>query len=232
MAQTGGWEEAFIAITDPPCPNCIKHIASAQIKFVYIDHKGFEKDFFKRRVEDFNLLSKKIAELYGITFFKVYRREKRIEPLFETLASTEKKNTFVKEVTSEELKKSFATKESGSVYLEAKTKDGNLLRLISEPFYYTESEKEEFLPSDKGLSGRFHLKSFPILSVVIEAKRLGLNLEEKKSFFAIKEKISASELIWALKFNLQGFIEKSGKEPSVLSKEYMLKLLVQMISST
>jgi deoxycytidylate deaminase len=234
MAQTGGWEEAFIAITDPPCPNCMKHIASAQIKFVYIDHKGFEKDFFKRRVEDFNLLSKKIAELYGITLFKVYRKEKRIEPLFEALEPMIKQATFVKEVSSEDLKKTFATKESGSVYLEGKTKDGNLLRLMSEPFYYTESEKEEFFPNDKGLSGRFHLRSFPILNVMIEAKRLGVNLEEKKSFFAIKEQISANELIWALKFNLQGFIEKNGEEPSVvvLDKEYMLKLLSQMISST
>lgn len=235
MTQTSGWEEAFIAITDPPCPDCMKHIASAQIKFVYIDHKGFEKDFFKRRVEDFNLLSKKIATLYGITLFKVYRKEKRIETLFEPLESSKTKQTpFVRKLSSEDFKQHFANTKSESVYLEGQTKEGNTLRLISEPFYYTESKKEESFQTDKGLSDRFHLRSFPILSVMIEAKRLGLNLEDKNSFFAIKERITANELIWALKFNLKGFIENNAEEPSlvVLDKEHMLKLLTEMISSS
>lgn len=70
-----------LCITDPCCPNCAKAIAESGIRHVYIDHKGLDKDFAKRRGSDFESLSLLILEKAGIRVSIVYRKEGRIEPL-------------------------------------------------------------------------------------------------------------------------------------------------------
>ncbi len=72
---------ASIAITDPPCPNCVKNMAEAGIDNIYIDHKGFQKDFAKRRIEHFNLLSVRLAEKAGISMYEVNRKSQSIKPI-------------------------------------------------------------------------------------------------------------------------------------------------------
>lgn len=74
-------KDAHIFLTDPPCPNCAKNIAEAGIKEVYIDHKGFEKDFALRRGEEFKSMSMRIFAAAGITVFKIHRKEQKIEPV-------------------------------------------------------------------------------------------------------------------------------------------------------
>ncbi|MEZ5919581.1 MAG: deaminase [Alphaproteobacteria bacterium] len=74
---------AQLFITDPPCPNCMKNMAEAGIKALYIDHKGFDKDFAQRRGHHFAHMSMKIAEHAGIGVYKLFRKEQRIEPIFE-----------------------------------------------------------------------------------------------------------------------------------------------------
>ncbi|MGQ0527950.1 MAG: deaminase [Alphaproteobacteria bacterium] len=75
---------AAMFVTDPPCPNCIKNMAEAGIYRLYIDHKGFDKDFAQRRGEDFRNLSLHMCEKAAIDIYKIYRREKRVETIFKT----------------------------------------------------------------------------------------------------------------------------------------------------
>ncbi len=72
---------ASLAITDPCCPNCAKCIAEAGIKTVYIDHKGFEKDFAARRGDEFQDMSLRILAHAGISIFEVTRKENKIREL-------------------------------------------------------------------------------------------------------------------------------------------------------
>lgn len=72
---------AEIAVTDPLCPNCAKNIAEAGITRVYIDHKGFEKDFAVRRGTDFENMSIQILNRAGISIYEIRRKEDRIIPI-------------------------------------------------------------------------------------------------------------------------------------------------------
>jgi deoxycytidylate deaminase len=74
---------ASLFVTDPPCPNCVKNLAEAGVKMLYIDHKGFDKDFATRRGEDFRAMSMGICEKAGIGVVKIFRKEKRTEVIFE-----------------------------------------------------------------------------------------------------------------------------------------------------
>lgn len=76
-------EGASLAITDPCCPNCAKCIAEAGIKFVYIDHKGFEKDFAVRRGDEFQDMSLRILAHAGVSLYEVIRKENKIRLLYE-----------------------------------------------------------------------------------------------------------------------------------------------------
>ncbi|MEM6811351.1 MAG: deoxycytidylate deaminase [Pseudomonadota bacterium] len=64
-------EGAHIFITDPFCPNCAKNMAEAGIARIYLDREGFEKDFFKRRQDEFVEKSLKIIEHAGISVYTV-----------------------------------------------------------------------------------------------------------------------------------------------------------------
>ena len=76
-------EGASICVTDPFCPNCAKNIAEAGIKTLYIDHKGFDKDFAARRGSHFENMSMQICERAGISVYKVHRKEERLAPILE-----------------------------------------------------------------------------------------------------------------------------------------------------
>jgi deoxycytidylate deaminase len=73
---------AMLYVTDPFCPNCAKNIVEAGVRAVYIDHKGFDKDWAQRRNADFVEMSLAIMRHAGVSVFKIYRKERRIEPLF------------------------------------------------------------------------------------------------------------------------------------------------------
>lgn len=76
-------EGANLSITDPCCPNCAKCIAEAGIKKVYIDHKGFEKDFAARRGDEFKDMSLRILAHAGISIYEVIRKEHKIRTIYE-----------------------------------------------------------------------------------------------------------------------------------------------------
>lgn len=70
-------------VTDLPCPNCVKNMAEAGVKALYIDHKGFSKDFARRRGHHFENMSLRICESAGIAARRIHRKEKRVEPILE-----------------------------------------------------------------------------------------------------------------------------------------------------
>lgn len=72
---------ASIAITDPFCPNCAKNMAETGIKTIYIDHKGFDKDFAIRRAGDFSDVSLRIVERAGISVLMINRKGGMITPI-------------------------------------------------------------------------------------------------------------------------------------------------------
>lgn len=72
-----------ICITDPFCPNCAKNMAEAGIENIYIDQDGFDKDFFKRRGDDFESMSMRICERAGINVYAVNLRTEEINPILE-----------------------------------------------------------------------------------------------------------------------------------------------------
>lgn len=75
-------EGASLAITDPCCPNCAKCIAEAGIKSVYIDHKGFQKDFAARRGDEFQDMSLRILAHAGVSLYEVFRKENKVIEIY------------------------------------------------------------------------------------------------------------------------------------------------------
>lgn len=73
---------ASLYVTDPFCPNCAKNIVEAGVTDVYIDHKGFDKDWSQRRNADFVEMSLSIMRHAGVSVYKIFRKERRIETLF------------------------------------------------------------------------------------------------------------------------------------------------------
>lgn len=74
---------ASLCVTDPFCPNCAKNIAEAGIKTIYIDHKGFDKDFAARRSGDFESMSMRVCEKAGINVYEIRRKEEKLIPILE-----------------------------------------------------------------------------------------------------------------------------------------------------
>lgn len=79
----GATRGASLCVTDPICPNCAKNIAEAGIRTIYIDHKGFDKDFFKRRGNHFDSMSMQICQKAGISVYQLWRKEERLVPIIE-----------------------------------------------------------------------------------------------------------------------------------------------------
>lgn len=77
-------DHSYLCITDPMCPNCAKAICEAGIKHIYIDHKGMEKDFIKRRYDDFEKLSLAMMQNAGVGVSVIYRKQQKIDMILET----------------------------------------------------------------------------------------------------------------------------------------------------
>jgi len=83
MASPAATDGTSLCVTDPFCPNCAKNIAEAGIKTIYIDHKGFDKDFAARRGDQFQNMSMQICARAGISIHEIRRKEERIVPILE-----------------------------------------------------------------------------------------------------------------------------------------------------
>jgi len=77
----GPMRGAHLCVTDPFCPNCAKNMAEAGVRAIYIDHKGFQKDFIARNGDEFKSMSMLIAEKAGISVFEVNRKAGTVTPI-------------------------------------------------------------------------------------------------------------------------------------------------------
>lgn len=83
LAATAPTDGASLCVTDPFCPNCAKNIAEAGIRTIYIDHKGFGKDFAERRGDQFQNMSMQICARAGISVYEIRRKERVMTPILE-----------------------------------------------------------------------------------------------------------------------------------------------------
>lgn len=223
LKQKGGWQEAFIAITDPPCPNCMKHIDSAGIKAVYIDHKGFEKDFFQRRITDFTKYSLGIAEETGISLFKVYRKEKKIIPILLPEIQPERKSLLE---GAEALQASREDKGDHRTTLFHCTKEkAQEQALLTEDFSYQSKKNDDFSLSSR-LSGKFDFQSSPLPRAVILAAKKGYCHNEGELTLNYEPK--PSDLIFLLTLQPQTLRIWHGGSETLLSPEDILQRLAAM----
>ncbi len=96
-------KDASLCITDPCCPNCAKNISACGISNVYIDHKGFDKDFASRRHEAFESMSQPILEHAGVNIYEINRKEEKITLISENKASATETETETEKADTVEL---------------------------------------------------------------------------------------------------------------------------------
>ena len=216
LKQKEGWAHgASIAITDPPCPNCMKSIDEAGITAVYIDHKGFEKDFFLRRLSDFHHMSLNIAEMSGISVFKVYRKEKKIIPILipeESLKETKNKVIQEEELATLSIYKDEGLKEKQSI------KAGKFIYLGQIPKKPKEAYKS---------SGKYHFGSSPLKRVLIQGLQKSWDLNKAELF--LKFNPSTADLILLTHLNLENIsIQEKGENKRLESSKTLLAKLKAM----
>lgn len=86
LSAPGPTDGGSLYVTDPPCPNCAKNMAEAGIAAIYIDHKGFDKDFAARRGAQFENMSMQIFARAGIDVYEIRRKEQSVIPIQTTAA--------------------------------------------------------------------------------------------------------------------------------------------------
>ncbi|MCB1555969.1 MAG: deoxycytidylate deaminase [Alphaproteobacteria bacterium] len=177
-------EGASLCITDPFCPNCAKNIAEAGIKTIYIDHKGFQKDFIARRADHFTNMSMRICEKAGITVYEIRRKEKRLVSIYEPptgyvpydedsvkIFSGASFDTLCRKTEKEQKNRRFAcalaTDENGAFF-------GLMARAHPAIGYAFATDREEIGHPD----GKYSFMLEPLNRLLMAAPRRGLRLVE------------------------------------------------------
>jgi deoxycytidylate deaminase len=191
---------ASLFVTDVPCPNCIKNMAEAGIKALYIDHKGFDKDFALRRGHLFESMAMRICEKAGISVYKIFRKDKKTEtilaipeaykpplekpPHVEALIQPPSKSLFENCIAKE-------SKKFGGVFALAFAHDtqGTYFMISAEPhpaIGYTTDTIEK--PEDK-----YNFLLEPVNRVLMTAARQGLFID--KNYIYCSRVPTARELV-------------------------------------
>ncbi|MCK5284617.1 MAG: deoxycytidylate deaminase [Alphaproteobacteria bacterium] len=182
-------KNAHIFVTDPPCPNCTKNIAEAGIKALYIDHKGFNKDFAQRRGHHFKHMSMKICEHAGISVYEIWRKEEKIIPIWEKpkdYTPIEENPVIIKKLTkTPELPKEDTIFASAIAY----NKNKERYYIIATPHPIIGYTSKTLEPAGNKYS--FILQ--PVNRLLMSAAKLGLQLEPDSLYSSITP--TARELI-------------------------------------
>ncbi len=173
---------AALCITDPFCPNCAKNIAEAGIKTIYIDHKGFQKDFIERRAHAFANMAMRICEKAGIAVYELWRKEERLVPIFEPPDGYEPPDehpikvipardfTYLIEQAAQEFK--------GHKFACALTKDdeGNICGLATRGHPALGYTMETDLSELENPQGKYSFKLEPVNRLLMAAPRKGVKI--------------------------------------------------------
>lgn len=182
---------ASLCITDPFCPNCAKNIAEAGIKTIYIDHKGFKKDFFARRADQFEAMSMQICEKAGISVYELWRADQKLVPIYmapkDYIPAEDSPLTTDEINTADEKTFQFYIAQAHSIHARrkfalsfARAQDGMLLSLTARAHAvigYTMADPQDALciecPEDK-----YSFIQEPVNRMLMAAARHGYRLEE------------------------------------------------------
>lgn len=191
---------SYIFVTDPPCPNCAKNMAEAGVKKIFIDHKGFEKDFYNRRQEDFATMSLDVFNHAGISVYKIFRKEKRIEPIIE--AEQKQRESFLRHNSASgvkiiPVKSSIDNDESFHELINIEKKEQHndfAIAVASDPeskdrffiytekYFYAEKSYEEKFDTQSANDRKYSPVIEPANRMLMLASRYGLILETNNIF--------------------------------------------------
>ncbi|MCB9989559.1 MAG: deoxycytidylate deaminase [Rhodospirillales bacterium] len=175
-------EGAALCITDPFCPNCAKNIAEAGIKTIYIDHKGFQKDFIERRPHAFANMSMRICEKAGIAVYELWRKEQRLVPTFEPPANYIPPNEHPVEIIPAQDFESLLEKATQTLKGHkfacalAKDEDGNICGLGARGHPALGYTMKADLPELENPQGKYSFKLEPVNRILMAAPRHGLKI--------------------------------------------------------
>jgi dCMP deaminase len=180
---------ASLCVTDPFCPNCAKNIVEAGIKTVYIDHKGFDKDWMGRREEAFESLSLAICRKAGVAVYELRRKEEKIIAMVESSNAPVSQDSPIEDIVLEEAVSGLSFRKAAAVKTEqhrgrriavAVARDGfgreHLLCARACPvngFSYTNKAELDALVRD---GDKYSLIQEPANRILMNAARLGLKL--------------------------------------------------------
>ncbi len=168
-------------VTDPPCPNCVKYMVEAGITALYIDHKGFEKDFAQRRGDAFHGLSVALCRAGGIAVSKIYRKDQKIELIVEPRKAPYTPRFFTKKINHEVYETAFKNfiaeqiaHSNGAPFAAALAEDEhkNLLALSVGVADLLAETEAPLPPEDE----KYNPVLQPLNRLLMSARREGLNL--------------------------------------------------------
>lgn len=178
---------ASMFVTDPFCPNCAKNMAEAGVAAVYIDHKGFGKDFAQRREEDFRTMSLPICAHAGLAVYVIDRKTRALEPLVPArdgfTPDQERPITLAPAETgleSQTLRVEVERPHGGRRYAAAIARDANggpfLLSAFAHPSIGFAFARDRALL--QGMTGKYSFMLEPLNRLLMNAARHGLKLAD------------------------------------------------------
>jgi deoxycytidylate deaminase len=189
----GPMRGAHICITDPFCPNCAKNLAEAGIRALYIDHKGFQKDFIARNGDEFKTMSMLIAEKAGISVYEVNRKAGTVTPILEQHTLTRPSASAIEffdidafgqegSLTLESAMKMFrdrlGARETWALAF-VKEKDGSPRGLLAFEALPPGITPEDFKTRDID-TGKYRFPVDPLTRILITMRRMGMTLLDKR----------------------------------------------------
>ena len=195
-AHGGSTDGASLCVTDPFCPNCAKNIAEAGIKTIYIDHKGFDKDFAARRGDHFKNMSLQVCARAGIAIYQLNRREKTITPIAEiaddykpfndapvvvgAVASASRADFL--DVISDSRANLAGEKFATALAFDA---HGKVFSLCAKPHLAVGYSRRIEAPEFQDLTGKYNFILEPVNRLLMNAARLGLKIHAEYLYSSI-----------------------------------------------
>lgn len=180
----GNLRGSRLCVTDPFCPNCAKNIAEAGIRTVYIDHKGFQKDFIARNGDEFQSMSMLIAEKAGISVYVVNRKEGSVTPILAHAAQTRPTPSAIEffdiddgmslENAVATFRKRFGGREAWTVAF-VREPDGSPRGLLVFEALPPGITPEDFKTRDAQDTGKYRFPLDPLTRLLITVRRMGFS---------------------------------------------------------
>ncbi len=209
---------SHLCVTDPFCPNCAKNMAEAGVRTVYIDHKGFQKDFIARNGDEFSSMSMLIAEKAGISVHMVNRKERSVTPILTQLAQTRPSPSAIEffdiddgmtlETAAVTFRKRLGGREAWSAAF-VREPDGTPRGLLVFEALPPGITPEDFKARGTSATGKYRFPIDPLTRLLITVRRMGMTLLDPRIVCARVP--SSRALVNALGFDVTSLLLASGQ---------------------